>query len=181
MRPRKKVREEKAPVFPPMTSKPALQKAETEWNTAIHIPAAPKDLQNAGSMTSAPRSSVRNATLKTKPVILTMPPIWWALMLSWSMLRCSSEILLPERVARNAATDTTPRPPIWIRIKITVCPNTDQCIAVSRMTSPVTQTAEVEVNSASSGAVQIRCFELTGSISSSVPIRMTPRKPDMMI
>ena len=35
------VREENSPVLVPMMSKPALQKAETEWKTAIRIPAGP--------------------------------------------------------------------------------------------------------------------------------------------
>ena len=39
--PRNPVREEKAPVLSPITSNPALQNAETEWNTLIQMPRAP--------------------------------------------------------------------------------------------------------------------------------------------
>ena len=39
--PAKVVRELNAPLLSPMISKPALQKAETEWKTLIQIPEAP--------------------------------------------------------------------------------------------------------------------------------------------
>ena len=73
--PEKAVREEKAPVLAPMMSNPALQKADTEWKTAIQIPAAPYRPQNQGSSSSAPRSSVKKAMRNRNPVSFTMPPI----------------------------------------------------------------------------------------------------------
>ena len=42
-----------------------------------------------------------------------------------------------------------PKPPIWIKIIITVLPNNEKCLPVSKTASPVTQEAEVAVNKAS--------------------------------
>ena len=51
-------------------------------------------------------------------------------------------------LAEAADMVTTPRPPIWMSRRITACPNPVQQLAVSCTTSPVTHTAETEVNSA---------------------------------
>ena len=45
----------------------------------------------------------------------------------------------------------------------------------------MTQTAEVEVNSASRKGAALPSLLETGSISSAVPSRITPRKPRMMM
>ena len=50
---------------------------------------------------------------------------------------------------------------------------------VSCTTSPVTQTAEVAVNSVSLNGVTFPPVVEIGSISSSAPIRMTPAKPNI--
>ncbi len=52
------------------------------------------------------------------------------------------------KYALNVATDTTPDPPICIRIKITAWSKPVQYVAVFFTTSPVTQTAYVDVNKA---------------------------------
>ena len=62
-------------------------------------------------------------------------------------------------------------------IRITICPKRLQCVAVSSVTSPVTQVALTAVKTASSGFVKLRSAEETGSINSTAPARMTNRKP----
>ena len=54
-------------------------------------------------------------------------------------------------------------------------------MAVSWTTSPVTQVAEVAVNSALGKGVNTPAWLETGSMSSRAPARMIPRKPRMMI
>ena len=54
-------------------------------------------------------------------------------------------------------------------------------MAVSWTTSPVTQVAEVAVSSASEKGMTTPIRLETGSMSSSAPARMIPRKPRMMI
>ena len=54
-------------------------------------------------------------------------------------------------------------------------------LPVSCTTSPVTQTAEVAVNSVSLNGVTFLPVVEIGSISSSAPSRMTPAKPNMII
>ena len=97
------------------------------------------------------------------------------------MLRSKREIFLPESIAMKAATEITPRPPIWIRSRIMVCPAADQVRAVSFMTRPVTQTADAAVNSASENEDDVPLCEQTGSISRMAPARITPINPRMMI
>ena len=63
---------------------------------------------------------------------------------------------------------------------MTSCPKPDQQLAVSRTTSPVTQVAEVAVNSASEKEAPPRAFVEKGSISSAVPSRISSRKPRMI-
>ena len=48
---------------------------------------------------------------------------------------------------------------------------------VSRTTRPVTQTAEVEVNSASNQGTRRPVAEATGSVSNTLPNNISPRKP----
>ena len=116
-----------------------------------------------------------------KPVRRTMPPTLGAEMASCMVLRCMSEILRPEIMANDAATVMTPMPPIWMSSKMTPCPKPDQYVAVSCSTSPVTHTADVEVKSASRNGVSVRARLDTGSISSSVPKRMTAEKPRIIL
>ena len=59
---------------------------------------------------------------------------------------------------------------------ITVCPNLLKCVLMSTDAKPVTQTAEVEVNSASmkeTGAAA----QLMGSHSKTAPTKMAPLNP----
>jgi hypothetical protein len=64
-----------------------------------------------------------------------------------------------------------PKPPSWIRPRMLACPNPDQYVGVSTTVNPVTQTAEVAVNSAvRKGAEAPLPAREIGSHSSSVPI-----------
>ena len=165
----------------PIKSKPALQKAEIEWNADIHIPLAPNCEQNAGSKATVPQISNISTAFSIKPVSRTMPPTFGAEIESCIRLRTLSPIFLPENAAIATATVTTPIPPICIISKIIACPNTDQYVAVSCTTRPVTQTAEVAVNAASENDVNLPDADEIGSISKSVPSKITDAKANITI
>jgi hypothetical protein len=66
-------------------------------------------------------------------------------------------------------------------VRMTICPKTDQCVAVSLTTSPVTQVADVAVKSALPKDVGMPYREEMGSMSRIVPRQMRPAKPKMTI
>ncbi len=74
------------------------------------------------------------------------------------------------------AADIKPRPPTSIRHSSTSWPKPLHWLQVSKGVSPVTQVAEVAVNSAGKKAQGLPLREDAGSISSSVPDRIFPRK-----
>lgn len=74
-----------------------------------------------------------------------------------------------------------PNPPTWMRQRITISPKVLQCAAVSTTTSPVTQTAEVDVNSASTSVAEPWPSRAQGSASSPVPTMITAAKPSTTI
>ena len=175
------VREENFP-FTPIRSNPALQNAEIEWKTLYQIPRRmPNSLQNAGAMATAPKSSNITVILIMKPVSSTMPPTLSAEIESCIMLRPRIPILFPDRAEKNIAIVTIPMPPIWISVIITACPNVDQYVAVSCTTSPVTQSADVAVKSASAKLVHSPLADEIGSISMSAPRSIPAAKLIMMI
>ena len=95
---------------------------------------------------------------------------------SASVMRLRREMRL--RVARNSSVAAVikPSPPSWMSTRMTICPNSVKCVPVSTTTRPVTQEADVAVNSASkklSGSP----WEAMGNISSSAPRRATHKKP----
>ena len=56
------------------------------------------------------------------------------------------------RATNNPSSDARvmmPNPPTWIRPRMTACPNPVQYVGVSTTVNPVTHTALVEVNNAS--------------------------------
>ena len=73
-------------------------------------------------------------------------------------------------------TATTPRPPIWIRIRMTSCPKKLQGAYVSTTTSPVTQTDVVAVKSAVRKSVMFPDALDMGSIKRIVPMIIAMRK-----
>ena len=68
-----------------------------------------------------------------------------------------------------------PNPPTWISTRITTCPNSDQYAPVSTVTSPVTHTAEVAVNTASSRVERSPVAVAAGNDSSTEPTAIAPR------
>jgi hypothetical protein len=97
------------------------------------------------------------------------------------MLRSLSEILLPESSEKPAAAMMMPNPPVWIRARMTIWPKTDQWVAVSRTTRPVTHVAEVAVKRAVPNEVTTPVREEMGSIKSTVPRAIRPANPRMTI
>lgn len=77
-------------------------------------------------------------------------------------------ILFVNVIAQTARV-IKPKPPISMRQSITICPKSDQYVAVSCTTSPVTHVAEVDVNSASSNDVWIPSLEEMGSVRINAP------------
>jgi len=63
---------------------------------------------------------------------------------------------------------------------ITVCPNLVKYVPLSTTTSPVTHTAEVDVNKASKNEIRPVCVEM-GSESKIAPIKMRAAKPPTKI
>ena len=84
-------------------------------------------------------------------------------------------------MAKAAATEIMPIPPVCIKSRITTCPKTDQCDAVSYAISPVTQVAEAEVKSASIYGVHSLFFEATGNDKRKLPKRIIPAKPSRIV
>src|SRR5262249_32819603 len=79
----------------------------------------------------------------------------------------------PSRTRPIVASVMIPSPPTWIRSRITTWPNGDQYVPVSTEASPVTQTADVLVKSASTNGAPSRACDANGSISSAVPTAIT--------
>ncbi len=93
-----------------------------------------------------------------------------------STLRLYRPRCLPSAKDSRVNIVIKPRPPTWIRLRMTSWPNSVQPVKVSRTISPVTQVALVEVKSASRNPAGAP-FEATGSISKPVPTRMIAKKP----
>ena len=68
------------------------------------------------------------------------------------------------------------RPPIWISSRITTLPKRLQLVAVVTVTSPVTQTADVETKNASSGSTRTPGAWEIGRLRISPPTVMTRKK-----
>ena len=85
-------------------------------------------------------------------------------------------------VCRNTrkAVETSvikPSPLIWIRNRITNCPNSDQCVAVSYGASPVSDTADAAVNSELIYVVFCPSLVAKGRIKSTLP-KIIPNRYD---
>ena len=116
-----------------------------------------------------------------KPVSLTIPPTLWADMDSCIVLRAERPILRPDATVSATAMVTTPIPPICIRVIITIFPKRVQVVAVSPTMSPVTQDAEVAVKRQSTKLALPGAIVANGNISNSVPVKMRPPKPKIII
>ena len=118
--PAKAVSEENCPLTVPIRSNPALQKADTEWNTEYQIPfPSPSCGQNRNARRTAPTASIINAPRTMNLVCRTIPPTCGAEIDSCMTHRCLNPILLPANIDIAIAIVITPRPPICININIT--------------------------------------------------------------
>ncbi len=93
---------------------------------------------------------------------------------SWMATRCWSPRRRPNEMAKKAIKVTRPRPPSWIRIRRKTCPVVVNVEPTGTVTSPVTETAEVDVNSASSR--DIPDTVALGKIRRAVPAIMSTTK-----
>lgn len=160
------------------SAKPALLNADTPWNTPYHSD-VPSDLSypkkkrpaTMNAMTASATSMVSATRMSTWRTLANprLRPSAWA----------SSRVRMPRRWdtirASMVAAVTIPKPPSWTSSMIMVWPNPDQYVAVSTTVIPVTQTADVDVNSAvMNGACPCPARD-AGSQSSRVPTAMAPR------
>lgn len=165
----------------PTMSNPALQNADIEWNRLYQIPIAPNSLQNTGSMHKKPTNSAINVKIMANFVNLTIPPMFGAEMVSLRVVLASSPIFRFVSRDISVANETTPRPPICIKMMITTCPNADQYVAVSTTTSPVTQIAEVAVKNEFIKPAHSPLFVENGSNKSIVPSAIAKANPNAII
>jgi hypothetical protein len=84
--------------------------------------------------------------------------------------------LLFENIRKNVEIVIYPRPPIWMRRSMTICPNKDQWVPVSTTTSPVTHVAEVAVKIAVTGSVNLLDALENGNIRRIAPVIITAIK-----
>ena len=71
-----------------------------------------------------------------------------------------------------------PRPPTWIKTRMTSCPKVLRALPVSTTTSPVTQLADTAVKSASTN-LRRPIVDAAGSISSTVPREISVANANM--
>ena len=88
------------------------------------------------------------------------------------MIFCASPMCRITDRPSSEASVRTPRPPTFIATMITVSPKVDQCVAVSTVVRPVTQTAETAVKSASTRGVRSCSTVAIGSDSRPVTARI---------
>jgi len=164
-------------------SKPALLNADTEWNTPHQMPwrglVATPVARNAMASTTAPTTSApsaNSATLRTTP---STPPRRSSPVVCWTAMRSARPTRRrpPRSRSRSVEPAMIPKPPAWTSNRMTICPNALQCWDVTTTVRPVTHTADVAVNSASSGEVRERSWLEMGSISNAVPMAMSARNP----
>ncbi len=138
-----------------------------------------------------PRSVVRaNSTVKATAATASTAAVTTAITLTRRLtspsdtcpasVRACMRNRTPNRRDKNSATSEPsvmiPNPPIWMSTRITTWPNGDQWVAVSTTTRPVTHTALVAVNTASSSDVDRPGVCDTGSINNALPITMRVTK-----
>ena len=85
-------------------------------------------------------------------------------------------IFLFRNTAMLAIIVMIPRPPICIRIKMTICPNKLHADTVGTTTSPVTHVAVVAVNNASINGVACPLAELIGKVNYILPAKIAIKK-----
>ena len=152
-----------------------MQKAEIAVNTLTQMPSNPYWGTKTKHSSTAPRASNRAAsemTILSTSVACAIP---LAETLSPSSRRSRKPIRRRTASAKKLVSVTNPRPPIWIRSRMTACPNPVNCVQVSRTIRPVTQVALVAVNMASITPSCPLRLEI-GRLSSRVPAAISSRK-----
>ena len=165
-----------------MMSKPALQKAVTEWKIPNQSPSQrPRSGMKRMHSKSAPTPSKKSVPQPIVEVISVMRPKPFELIEAAMTPRSCMLMRRFTSFEKSVAMVMKPRPPIWISTSTTNWPKKDQCVPVSTMTRPVTQLALVAVKSEGMKPVASPPAEDTGSISSSVPAMTTRKKPRAMV
>ena len=154
---------------------------ETELNIDIQTPLAPNSGTNVNIYRTAPIPSITHVPRSTLFINLASPDIVFRLKASCISNRSPMPIFLLSISINPDIIVMTPRPPICIRSRITICPKKLQVVAVGRVTSPVTQVAVVAVNKASVYDTVFPSAQLIGSDSSRLPIRIVIKKLSNMI
>ena len=167
----------------PMRSKPALQKAETEWNTANQMSSgAPYCGTKRMASSTAPVSSKMAVPIATVELIsmmrATREP---TLMLSAITARSRMLILRRSRRKNSVAMVMKPSPPIWMSASITPWPKKVHWVQVSASASPVTHEQLTAVNMALMKPALRPSLDAAGSISRAVPTATTRKKPRAII
>ena len=165
---------------PPTTSRPALLKADTEWNT-------PHQAAVSGSLPCPRKASARmtipapsTSTVKTATRLMTFVALARSGVPtdSWTRTRSRSPVRRRVRTkSRRVEAVMKPSPPSWMSTRMVTCPSGFQYVPVSRTTRPVTQTAEVAVKRASTRGVHCPETDARGDIRMSVPMAMSRAKP----
>ena len=105
--------------------------------------------------------------LMIKLTSLRIPPYLFTFKLLAAKRRFLKVILLPAIMAKKVVKVIMPSPPIWIRMRITSCPQNVKACGVSTTINPVTHEADVDVNNASMGFIPE--VVASGSNSNNVP------------
>lgn len=153
-----------------------------EWKILYQIPlTSPKSGINVNDMSMAKKPSTINVILKMKCSKRIIPPTAEIEMEFAKVERARYPIRLPVISAKDVITVITPRPPIWIRIIMTSCPKKVQYVAVSYTTNPVTQTHDVDVNSALINGVHCPDWLANGVVSNNAPNTIIAPNPRIII
>ena len=113
------------------------------------MPLSPYSGTNTVIYKRAPHPSTTRVPMRTLRRNFTIPEILFRLNTSCSIHRFPSPRRLCSPIITPYMTVMTPRPPNWIRNRITICPQTLQVEYVGTVTRPVTQMDVVAVNKAS--------------------------------
>ncbi len=153
-----------------------MQKAETAWNAArARARGGGKSRRKRRKSDSVPAAS--SAAVKTKMLVISDRKSSPAdgRKLVWTASLSLSETRPPATRRMSEENVMMPSPPSWMSARMTVCPKPLKAVAVSTTTRPVTQTAEVAVNRASTKPMRPP-RALGGSQSRTPPMKMAGRK-----
>ena len=163
------------------SAKPALLNAETAWKTPSQS-ARPNDssceTKRRAARTVAPIASNARLVRATPRSTRRTSPSARFFVSALVFRRMRNPSRRDTRSASSVASAMIPMPPIWIRIMITTCPNAVQWSGVFTVVKPVTQSAEVAVNSASTKLALPSSVLATGNTRSSVPTARAAANPD---